>query len=151
MMKKFTKRILSALLCAALLAGGAVSASAAPIPTESAGQSISQRSAIGDLVSVEAHNYCHGGYPKGRFYITAPVDATITDIQEITNYGSVPEITYSGNTAFVKDRGSEELITLIITVQFPDGSATTQKVIDPYETDCGHSHPFTDRCAQPDD
>ena len=125
MVKKSVKRILSALLCAAVLTGGAVSVSAAQVGQSEIDAAYSQRSSISDLVTITQDTILHGGQRISTFYVTAPSDAQIFEILVDKQFGAPANVTIDGNTAVVTDSGSAtDTLYFTIKLVFPEDGST---------------------------
>lgn len=151
MARKTTKRILSALLCAAVLAGGSVSASAAQLASSGGDTAFSTLSSLEELVQMEPHAAVRGGNRYTRVYITIPEDviesyATVTTIKE-NGYPKEENIIFNGNTAcYESSGGASDILEIDIYLVFPDGSLTIKKTVKPTLCMCGIDHERTDRC-----
>lgn len=150
MAKKTMKRILSTLLCAAVLVGGSMSASAAEL-SQSRDASYSTRSSLEDLVQIEPHAIVHGGQRYTHVDITIPEDAigsyaTVT-IRNRNGYATEKNITFNGNTACYNDYGTAtDILDFEIYLNFSDGNLVIKKTVNPFDYICGMSHELGPGC-----
>lgn len=146
------KRILSALLCAAVLASGSVSASAAQLAPSGGDTVYSTRSSFDDLVQFEAHSIVHSGNGIIDVYITIPEDAVVvdTEVYWITPGGGK---NFTGKVVFEDTKGFCEYssytcdeLQIILHLSFPEGNITVEKTLNQFNYVCGMSHERGPNC-----
>lgn len=150
MSKKLSKRIISAFLCAAMLSGCVLSASAAQVPqTTEDTSSYSQHSSLEDLINFEPHAIVHGGQRYTKFYITIPNDAIVTNAiaYKMSDRSDAMPIQFNGNTALYEDSGmATQPVYVEIYLKFPDGNVRFERSVNAFSYICGMSHERNSRC-----
>ena len=150
MSKMISKRMVSAFLCAAMLSGCVLSASAAQVPqTPEDASAYSQRSSLENLIIFEPHAIVHGGQRYTKFFITIPEDAIVINAIAYKNSdrSDARPIQFNGNTAFYEDSGmATQPVYVDIYLKFPDGNVHFERSVDAFSYICGMSHERNSRC-----
>ena len=140
MSKRTGKRILSALLCAAVLVGGALSASAAQIsqPTRDTVFSSSQVPNPDDYVKFKVDAAVHSGQRRTKVWITLADGVTASGaVYTILDNGSVEflePIVFDGNQYVIENYGlATQLLRFDLYVYTPEfGSFKVERTVSSF-------------------
>lgn len=142
MNKKIGKRLAAALLCAAILTGGALSAAAAPVPGSigDAAAVSSQLPSTDDLVKFNVRAQIHSGQRRTWVTITVADNVSVMSAKyykhnESTYEGDGMPFTFDGNPTVVYDEGlAITLLTFELTLYTPElGSFKVVRTINSFE------------------
>ena len=152
MKKSWYKRILSLVLCAAMLGGTSAAYAAQTSAADAAQQTMSQRSSISDLVKIHAHHWRHGGYCKCHIFVNVPDDVQKLEVVAEKYYGaggSTPSsvrtfISYNQEVDVYNSGYETDYYILKVTMYFAGGDqATVTKEVQIYDT-------LFDSCDKPE-